>query len=364
MKTTKAIAAGIVVLLITFSFTAQASAERMGVSAQVEKLKVTSPPQQKVNNLNLDPFYKKHIDVDGFSIVSSEKVNDYALKEAAYLIKRVTKNRPDILEKLVENKVRFVIMACDELTTQMPEHSDLKPSKFWDKRARGLGATPQRTAVSCGEENLLCFPGDPYHQENILIHEFAHAIHHMAINFIDPEFDKKLKAAYDDAMTKGLWKDKYAATNRAEYWAEAVQSYFDDNRQPDHDHNHVNTRKELIEYDHALAKLVKEQLGPIQWKYKKPTDRNKRNSKHLTGYDGSNKPTFAWPEELLKWYDNYEREQKKSKHKSPTRPKTPIMGWSSWNNYRININEELIRINETVSGTLFPQILTTLSLHA
>ncbi len=45
-----------------------------------------------------------------------------------------------------------------------------------------------------------------YRQENILIHEFAHAIRHMAINQIDPEFDKKLKAAYDDAMTKGLWK--------------------------------------------------------------------------------------------------------------------------------------------------------------
>jgi len=27
-----------------------------------------------------------------------------------------------------------------------------------------------------------------------------------------------------------------------EYWAEAVQSWFDTNREPDHDHNHVNTR--------------------------------------------------------------------------------------------------------------------------
>jgi len=24
--------------------------------------------------------------------------------------------------------------------------------------------------VSCGEENLLCYPGDPYHKENILKH--------------------------------------------------------------------------------------------------------------------------------------------------------------------------------------------------
>lgn len=302
-------------MLITLTLVSCASGPgHVGLSEQVSKLKVTPPTQQAINKLNLDPFYKKHLDLDGFSIVSSEKVNDYALIEAAYIIKRVLQNRPEILEKLAEKKVRFVIIAYDELTTQIPEYSNLEPSKFWDRRARGLGPEPQKPAVSCGEENLLCFPGDPYHQENILIHEFAHAIHHMAINYIDPDFDKKLKATYDDAMAKGLWKDKYAANNRAEYWAEAVQSYFDDNRLPDHDHNHVNTRKELFEYDPALAKLVKEQLGDIKWKYKKPADRKTRNKKHLSGYDGSSKPEFAWPEELLKWYNNYQQEQKKNQN--------------------------------------------------
>ena len=43
--------------------------------------------------------------------------------------------------------------------------------------------------------------------------------------------------------------------NDREYFAEGVQSWFDNNREPDHDHNHVNTRAELIEYDPALAAL-------------------------------------------------------------------------------------------------------------
>lgn len=312
-KTNMLITCAVAILISLTGGTWVSASGGKGVSAEVAKLKITSPGQKTIDKLNLDPFYKKHLDLDGFAIVSSEKVNDYALKEAAYLIKQVLQNRPDILEKLAEKKVRFVVIGYDELTTQIPEYSTLKPSKFWDRRARGLGPSPQRPAVSCGEENLLCFPGDPYHQENILIHEFAHAIHLMAINAIDPGFDKKLKAVYDDAMARGLWKDKYAANNRAEYWAEAVQSYFDDNRQPDHDHNHVNTRKELFEYDPALAKLVKEQLGEIKWKYKKPADRKKRNTKHLSGYDGTNKPKFAWPEELLTWYSHYELEQKKKK---------------------------------------------------
>ena len=62
-------------------------------------------------------------------------------------------------------------------------------------------------------------------------------------------------------MAKGLWAKKYAATNRHEYWAEAVQSWFGTNREPDHDHNHVNTREELIEYDPAIAELCAEVFG-------------------------------------------------------------------------------------------------------
>ena len=33
------------------------------------------------------------------------------------------------------------------------------------------------------------------------------------------------------------------------------------NREDDHDHNHVNTRKELVEYDPAVAKLCEEVFG-------------------------------------------------------------------------------------------------------
>lgn len=51
-------------------------------------------------------------------------------------------------------------MAQDEMTTDVPEHCDLRPKDYWDRRARRLGATDARPAVSCGEENLLCLPGD------------------------------------------------------------------------------------------------------------------------------------------------------------------------------------------------------------
>lgn len=311
MIKTDALTTSIAIILITLvsgSWTS-ASAE-VGISEQISKLKITAPTQQMVDDLNLDPFYKKSLDLDGFTIVSSEKVNDYALKETAFLIKKMLQHRPDVLQKLAENKVRFVIMAHDEFVSQIPEYKGMEPAKFWDRRARGLGPNHHRPVVSCGEENILCFAGDPYRQESIHVHEFAHAIMDMALVDLDPDFNGKLQAAYDDAMAKGLWKDKYAANNHREYWAEAVQSYFDDNRPPDRDHNHVNTRKELFEYDPVLANIVKEQLGDIEWKYKKPADREANDTLHLVGYEAEAQPEFAWPQELLEWYDNYMKQKK------------------------------------------------------
>ena len=75
-----------------------------------------------------------------------------------------------------------------------------------------------------------------------------------------------------------------------------MQSWFDNNRPPDHDHNHVDTRKELIEYDKGLADLCQEVFGDTKLTYTKPATRLKG---HLEGYDPSKAPTFEWPERLL-----------------------------------------------------------------
>ncbi len=60
-----------------------------------------------------------------------------------------------------------------------------KSADWWDRRARGLGGSETDPIASCAEENLLCFEGDPYAAENILIHEFAHALHLRGMNRLD-----------------------------------------------------------------------------------------------------------------------------------------------------------------------------------
>jgi len=259
--------------------------------ARAEDFTVTAPPEE----MKLDPFYQKYVDAKGYPVVSSGKVNDYALKEAAYLATLMLAHRPDVREAMVKGGSRMIVMAHDEYTTDVPEHSRLKPKSYWDARARGLGGSQTDPVCSCGEENLLALDGDPYSTECILIHEFAHNIHLRGMVVVDATFDDRVRAAYDDAMTQGLWKGKYAATNHHEYFAEGVQSWFDNNRENDHDHNHVNTRAELQEYDPKLAKLCEEVFGQTELKYTKPQTRLKD---HLEGYDPATAPKFAWPESL------------------------------------------------------------------
>ena len=238
----------------------------------------------------LDPFYAKYVDA-GVPVVASAKVPDAALLEAAWLIGRMLEGRGDILEAMARRKVRCTVMAYTEMTTDVPEHRDLAPKAYWDRRARGLGATAARPCVSCAEENLLGYPGDPYAAENILIHEFAHAVHEMGL---DAKFDRRLRKAYAAAMEAGLWKGTYAATDHKEYWAEGVQSWFDTNRENDDEHNHVNTREELKEYDPTLAGLVAEVYGDRPWRYVRPRDRAEPG--HLAGHDPEKAPVFRWPD--------------------------------------------------------------------
>ena len=247
----------------------------------------------------LDPFYQKHLDVGGLPVVGSKQVSDAAIREAAWIVRKMLGDRSDILRAMAGNRTRLAVMACHEYTTDIPEHRHLKPRVFWDRRARGLGATPSAPAVSCAEENLLGHPNDPYSSENICIHEFAHAIHEMGMKTIDATFDDRLKRAYETALQADKWRESYAAVNHHEYWAEGVQSWFDDNRENDALHNHVNTRDELKEYDPPLAKLCLEVFGDRPWRYRKPLDRAANERAHLADVDFDQLPAFQWREEAI-----------------------------------------------------------------
>ena len=102
--------------------------------------------------------------------------------------------------------------------------------------------------------------------------------------------DAKVKVNGEDKVriVFGGPKRCYASRNRSEYWAEGFQTWYDTNRLHDHDHNHVNTRKQLKEYDVALTKLCEEVMGDKPWRFVSPRERAGKD--HLKGYDPKTAP--------------------------------------------------------------------------
>jgi len=216
-----------------------------------------------------DPFYQKYVNAGGVPVISSEKVEDQALMVAKEIVERMLEFRPDVRQAMVNGGAYVGIMARTEVTTDIPEHAYLAndPNTDWDQRARGLGGTPGNPITTAAEENLLCLAEDRYLGENILVHEFAHGIHLIGINAVEPSFNDQLQALYEDALAQGLWEDTYAATNRVEYWAEGVQSWFDTNQRPQTGiHNGIDTREELKAYDPPLADLIADHFGEGTWR--------------------------------------------------------------------------------------------------
>ncbi len=236
-----------------------------------DRSNVGTPPR----SLHLASFYKKYVDAAGLPIVSSGRVPDRALRIAADLASQMLARRPDIRQALLDAHVRVAILARQEVTTDLPEYRTLAPKTYWDHRARGLGATPERPVSSAAEENLLGYTTDPYRGESIFIHEFAHTIHEMALNHIDPQFEPRLQRLYRQAQQRGLWRMTYAGRDFKEYWAEGVQSWFDANLEadpPNGIHNQVNTREELERYDSELAALIAEVFVQTPWRWKPPAE--------------------------------------------------------------------------------------------
>lgn len=219
---------------------------------------ITAPPKL----LKLDPFYKKYMDANGIPVISSWRVPDSALVQAWNIVVFMTNDLPPaVLKQMQKVGARVGVMARYEGTTDIPEHAHLAKDTTinWDLRARGLGGDMELPLTTCAEENLLCYQIDKYHAEDILIHEFAHAIHLIGIAPVDSTFNQKLQKYLDNAIAEGRFDDTYAQTDIYEYWAEGVQDWFNVNAEvekPDGKHNQVNTREELKAYDPDLYNLI------------------------------------------------------------------------------------------------------------
>ena len=232
---------------------------------------VTTPPK------GFPPFYKKYLNASGIPILASDNVRDEALVRARKTVINMLSSRPDVLAQMILNKVRVGIVADEEVTSDLPEYSDVENKEEFNSRARGYGGSPDEPFASVAEENLMRdgrknYPvrEDKWYTMDVFVHEFAHAIHLNGLNYTDKEFEKKLTKLYKDALNKGLWKNTYAGTNIREYFAECVGAWFDvkaegPSVEGDGTNNSINTRKELNEYDPDMYDFLAKIFPDSKW---------------------------------------------------------------------------------------------------
>jgi len=276
MKLTKRtiLAVALVVLSICLILAGCSSAPPASTSAVAGVLGapgVSTPPDsffEKVREGDRDAaryFYKKYIDVKGLPVVASAEVADLALERTREIVTHVLAGRPDVIEAMAKNGMYLIIIGKDQVYTNMPEYRNSRNPEYQNERVRGTGGLP----TSFGEENLLSLPIDRYDDESIGVHEFCHTID-STLGQIDPMWRQRKNAAYRNAVAKGLFKDTYAGSNSAEYWAEIAQAYFDNNRINNWNHGPIGRREQLKAYDPVGYELCRTafKLSPDQdWRY-------------------------------------------------------------------------------------------------
>jgi len=157
-------------------------------------------------------FYKKGTVVEGILIATSERVSDHTHAETAYLFEQMMQRvDPAVAQRVREREVLCLVLAHDELTSDMPQFKTDKTGEeldFYNWRQRGFLRWPKnRPVVLFAEEDVMEYEGG-MQIESILIHEFAHVIHGAGF---DAEQQRKLTEAYRKAMAAGRWQDGRAA---------------------------------------------------------------------------------------------------------------------------------------------------------
>ena len=267
------------------------------VGENVSENKIPIPDTVR-EEFELDAYYQQWVDAGGIPVVSREKVNPYALEEAAWLIQQVIGHRPEVLEEMAEKKVRFAVIPYNGILAHIPE-IDL------DSFSNGLKVyyrnfvfwNVQPPVLGVGEEHLLNYPGDPYEQiyqgdpfeRSNLISELGLIMLDLELFTFVPDFSERLTAAYDERRKK----DPNSNPNIRSFWHFATGNWFS------------KYRENLNEDDPELATLLMDAYGDRDLRYTPVAMRT--DLPHLQGFDPQNSPTFEWRPEFFECDPNEDR---------------------------------------------------------
>lgn len=188
-----------------------AGSQKTPTGTQTDHISITHPP----GSLGVSPIYQKYMSAGGAHILALSDVSDQAMIQARDILYGMVSTRPDLLAAMTRTGLRIIIF--DERTTSLPQLPEFEEWPLAEQRTGGFAKDGSGYTVAAPERYLRC--------DRILIHEIAHAVDY-TVQTLDSQFSDRRDAAYRNALEAGLWVGEYAATDKHEYWAVAVEYWF------------------------------------------------------------------------------------------------------------------------------------------
>lgn len=186
------------------------------VASTVTPTQSSQPPFTKPPaSLELDPIYTKYLHANGAHIVATTHVADRRMIQARDILFAMTATQSDLLPALTRAGLRIIIF--EHRITPLHTLPEFRDWPLASLKAGGFATNSSGFTVAAPQENLHC--------STILVHEIAHAIDY-AVHPHTAWFAERRDSTYQNAMAAGLWQGEYAATNKFEYWAVAVERWF------------------------------------------------------------------------------------------------------------------------------------------
>ncbi|XP_048737548.2 uncharacterized protein LOC130046264 [Ostrea edulis] len=204
---------------------------------------------------------------DWLTVEATSSVSERGHYLAALIAARMTTHMPSTIFSSLVRSAKVAVFAHGQDITIFPAYASERDRPECTNNCGGSCAATctfdgrkYNTLAGVGgntccilEDNLLCNGRDPYfHQNNILVHEFAHTIH----SHLPSSIKTQITEAYNNARSRGIWSaSSYAMSNEREYWAEGTGSFFMVNKQPTSTggmntcgHTHCQTEQEARYY--------------------------------------------------------------------------------------------------------------------
>ena len=167
--------------------------------------------------------------------ITGTNVSPSALDACERFLTDMLARRPDIQRRLAKVHATLVIIPRDGRMTDLPQFSDLAGQSTFDGRpweeVRGSGGMASGGAWNIGiaEETLIHTEGSAYGEgTSVGMHEFAHTVHTKGLS---KDERARVTALYEARKRAGgPWTEAYGASNELEYFAQATNCYFRQNK--------------------------------------------------------------------------------------------------------------------------------------